>query len=77
MSRGLQDEAVAALQQVLALDPGHASAHINLASAYIHLGQPAAAINAYESFLALPGAPDPLRKKVRGQLKLLRALPAR
>ena len=72
LSANQYPKAIATLEQVLYVDSTYANAYINLASAYINLGQTASAIRSYERFLTLDGTPAPLITKVLRQLDLLK-----
>lgn len=65
-------EAVTVIEDLLEKAPGQVLAYVNLANAYLNLGDAEGAIEAYERFLILYNDDDDTRRKVQRQLLLLR-----
>jgi len=66
------EEGATMLEGLLQKAPGQVEAHINVASAYLNLGESKKAAAAYDRFLELYDTEDDTRRKVQRQLQLLR-----
>ena len=69
------EEGATMLEGLLQKAPGQVEAYINIASAYLNLGQDKKAAAAYDRFLELYDTEDDTRRKVQRQLQLLRENP--
>jgi Tfp pilus assembly protein PilF len=67
---GQYEQAIDVYRKVAAIDPGHIDAQVNLATAWLNVGQPAQALAAYEKVLSLD-IDAALRAKVAAQVRAL------
>lgn len=74
LDAGRPDKATLALSRVLALDPAHAGASIDMGRAYLALGDNVRARSAFERLLALD-PPPPIRAQLQAYLDIANAPP--